>query len=322
MGDLTATDPRDRMLALKDALEAGRRELAGPIAAALEQEPHQKVRAAMVYTLGRLDAAGHVGLLARLTDDEVADIRLRAVEALATVDDPAVYPTLVRCLGVDADPRVKDHAAKRLLGLGRDQFLAILKQMQLATQPWQREAAVLAAQLFNSPHVVPLLKYAAEHEHGAIQEAARQGIAQLAGRGNEAAKRVLEALERARPALDPEAPQGEDGGTFDDTYTGNRIIKIDMEISPFEDASAPMVEPMPAAQIDVVIRPEFVPLPQVSGDDAPQVDFGTPVAAPASRPPVEPPPAAPPAALMCPLCRVPAAAGSRQCPKCSLILAS
>ncbi|MBI4860335.1 MAG: HEAT repeat domain-containing protein [Candidatus Riflebacteria bacterium] len=272
---LANPEPKARLRALKSVLDGSDRTACERVVEHLPQEIDRKVKQAMIFVIGRLGDRSHCTALARLLKDQDPDIRFRAVEAIQNIGEVSAYPALVRVLAGDPDDRVRDLAASSLVKLGRDNLLSLFKRMLRSDQPWQREAAVLACQLFNSPLVVPLLKLAYLKESGVVKEAALAGLRKLAALGNTPAGEVVH--EVTRPASPPtgdsvdlsgelakvrqDAPM--DFGGFDTTYMGGQLPRIELGATPFEGStpsgpSEPVAEarsPQPALE-ESIARPE------------------------------------------------------------------
>lgn len=249
---LSAEDPKARLAALKAVLDRMDASACPVVAGAVPAEAHPKVRAAMAMVLGRVGGMTQAGVLAKMTTDRDAGVRLRAVEALAGLKDPACWATLVRVLGAEEEAAVRDAAAHFLMGRGKDNLLGLFKQMVVSEKAWKREAVVRACQMFNSSAVVPLLKHAATKEtEPGIKEAARNGLKKLAGQGNQAAAQVEAELKAAEapPVFDLSeelaAAEAQIGLAFHDTYTGDKLGRVEIADHFGEDEEAPPPKPAP-----------------------------------------------------------------------------
>lgn len=251
---LSAEDPKARLAALKAVLDRKDASACPAVAGAVPAEAHPKVRAAMAMVLGRLGGMTQAGVLAKMTTDRDAGVRLRAVEALAALKDPACWATLVRVLGAEEEAPVRDAAAHFLMSRGKDNLLILFKQMVISEKAWKREAVVRACQMFNSSAVVPLLKHAATKDtEPGIKEAARNGLKKLAGQGNQAAAQVEAELKAAEapPVFDLSeelaAAEAQIGLAFHDTYTGAKLGRVEIADHFGEDEEeAPPPPPKPA----------------------------------------------------------------------------
>jgi hypothetical protein len=234
--DLSSEDARVRLAAVQAALETKNRDAADLIAEVLPREPHPKVRLAMVYALGKLGSGpAHAGAVAAAADDPEPRIRVRAAEALATINDPLGHPVLVKLLGGDAEPMVRDVAAHAVLKLGKQGVIELLEQMIDSDRAWMREAAIQAAQQFNSRSVVPLLVRVAKTAEDDLQELARAGLRRLSEMGDATAKDALAEID-ALHRLPPVAP--------DDLFgkTSGTIKKVNVKPPMF---SAPRAKKLP-----------------------------------------------------------------------------
>jgi hypothetical protein len=239
----TVPDHRARLVALKAMLDAGDATRCPQVAQAIPQEPHPKVRAAMVMVLARLGGASYARVIAQLTEDPDVGVRLRAVEALASFYTADCAAALVRVLGHEPEARVRDVAAHFLMAGGRDELLALFREMLRSDKPWKREASVRACQMFNSPLVVPFLKHAAvEDGVESIRDSARAGLERLASEGNAAAAEAqiqIRALEQAPVASAPEPPvvdtKLDRNFAFADSYRGGKVRRVELENHLSED---------------------------------------------------------------------------------------
>jgi hypothetical protein len=298
--ELSSQDPKARLAALKGMLDRGDAGACVAIAGAVPIEAHPQVRAAMAMVLGKLGGMSQAGVLAKLTTDRDARVRLRAVEALAALQDPACWATLVRVMGAEEEAAVRDAAAHFLMSRGKENLLLLFKQMVVADKAWKREAAVRACQLFNSSAVVPLLKHAAtKDDEDGIRDLARTGLQKLAAQGNAAAAKIEEELKAAEapPAFDlsAELAQAEQqvGLAFHDTYTGQKMPRVEIadhfadEEPEAEPPPKPAPRPTPRAAPPAASKPKPEPQPEPEAA-APEPPPLNPPSAPRVRKPAAP----------------------------------
>lgn len=343
---LGEAEPSVRMRALEAAARADLDGVADLVLEKARRERHPKVRAAMLYLVGRTGEAEHIPAVAKFLKDGDAKVRVRTAEALARIGHPSAWPALVRCMGGDEDDRVRSFAAHFLLKQGSQNLLALFAGMIRSEKPWQRQAAVLACQKFNSPLVVPLLGYAAIHDEDGIRSLARSGLERLAALGNQAAGKALrnlpesrgsaEDLSRASQQLEEIISTGHDD--MNQTYTGAPVELMREaaadepfgQVGPVPAEAAAPVSPDPEvdAEIDVEAD-EDDDLAEESPGPAPARAPGPRPAPAAGRvsalaglggPGVEPAapdgPAAVPAKKKCPLCGSESPATLTKCPRC------
>jgi len=161
---------------------------------------------------------------------------------------------LIRVLSAEDDEKIRSLAASTILKLGTERTLLLFEEMVRSDKEWKRQAAILAAQLFNSPLIVPVLEFAMARETGPNRRLARSGLARLADLGNRAAHDALQRiesqgspseadLERVSQQLAIASAAGVD--RIDDTYTGDMasLHKSAEENDPFGGTAPAELDP-------------------------------------------------------------------------------
>ncbi len=189
--DCFDADPRRRLGAIEWFALAGDPEALPLLEQALVAESDGATRASLAAALGRLGSARQASTLARLTADEVPQVRAAALEALVFLEPSLVYVHAVKGL-TDPDSHVKTVCTRLLTSAGPDLVFRVLERMIDSGQGSYEEAAAHALSTVRpSAQVVKLAGRATAARSPLARDRAARTLRRLAQDGVSGAREEL-----------------------------------------------------------------------------------------------------------------------------------
>ena len=168
-------DPTVRRLAIAACSTSVTEPLARQIAALLDSDPDDRVRAEAAEALAQAGVAALEPLLAA-TDDTAGVVREAVATGLGEIEDGAAVEWLMYAAAGDSDKLVREAAVAALGAIGDERALPALLDLVGNAPPQVRRRSVVALSVFDGPEVEAAIKAAKEDRNPMVREAAEMVV--------------------------------------------------------------------------------------------------------------------------------------------------